>query len=129
MLLRCSRCALSGASAASSSVLVRIFLSTGNAASPFAVREKALAILPGAPAAFSSVLVCSYILAGGGVAERFNAAVLKTVVGLGSPGVRIPPPPPERPPQVIFEFLDWPSQTLSAKQVLGIGRCYEGTSD
>ena len=33
-------------------------------------------------------------LASGGVAERFNAAVLKTVVGFGSPGVRIPPPPP-----------------------------------
>jgi hypothetical protein len=28
------------------------------------------------------------------VAERLNAAVLKTVVGETQPGVRIPPPPP-----------------------------------
>jgi hypothetical protein len=30
----------------------------------------------------------------GGVAEWFNAAVLKTVVPARVPGVRIPPPPP-----------------------------------
>src|SRR5882762_8481293 len=30
----------------------------------------------------------------GGVAERSNAAVLKTAVGASSPWVRIPPPPP-----------------------------------
>ena len=31
----------------------------------------------------------------GEVAERSNAAVLKTVDGLNRPGVRIPPSPPE----------------------------------
>ena len=30
----------------------------------------------------------------GGVAERSNAAVLKTAEGASSPWVRIPPPPP-----------------------------------
>jgi hypothetical protein len=30
----------------------------------------------------------------GGMAERSNAAVLKTVVSLAGPGVRIPLPPP-----------------------------------
>jgi|WetSurMetagenome_2_1015567.scaffolds.fasta_scaffold00164_36 hypothetical protein len=30
----------------------------------------------------------------GGVAERLKAAVLKTVVGVTLPWVRIPPPPP-----------------------------------
>jgi hypothetical protein len=36
-------------------------------------------------------------LAQGGVAEWFNAAVLKTVVPVRAPGVRIPPPPPYLP--------------------------------
>jgi hypothetical protein len=31
------------------------------------------------------------------MAERFNAAVLKTVVGVSSPGVQIPLPPPKKP--------------------------------
>ena len=42
-----------------------------------------------------------YASANGGVAERFNAPVLKTDVGESPPWVRIPPPPP-----VYIEIID-----------------------
>ena len=37
--------------------------------------------------------------ASGGVAERLNAAVLKTVDAVRRPGVQIPPPPPDNAPR------------------------------
>lgn len=44
----------------------------------------------------------------GEVAERFNAAVLKTVVGASLPGVRISPSPPfhEKHKRIFFYFFD-----------------------
>ena len=44
----------------------------------------------------------------GGMAEWTIAAVLKTVVGLGSPGVRIPLPPPQDVPEIVSgEVPEW----------------------
>jgi hypothetical protein len=37
----------------------------------------------------------------GGMAERFKAAVLKTVDGVTRPGVRIPLPPPEKSAELV----------------------------